>query len=326
MFKLKVNLAKINLPLIRHGVVLLVFISLNIECFASNYSSWNQSIKSTSLICNEVSGLTIPKEDIPPKTFTVDCSFTNFYHAVTTEQEYKKAKFCAVSSHDKKNLIRMYANGKGGARNIDLAIHLACDFNIITATHIRRIEHLLTLKANQSNLNEFDIEDDEDKIERLELDIGSYIDKLDFHMPLLVEEVKTQSEIFLKHRVFHETHYQELPLSSYQEDFKARRAWFNLFKTIVECSLPEYNKLQFVKADAELNNVFKFLKKSKLENQNQETAIPFESILETERAWLKYKNAMIRFERARCPSNNPYSLATYLTLERTDQLKKLHNR
>lgn len=80
----------------------------------------------------------------------------------------------------------------------------------------------------------------------------------------------------------------------------------------------------FAKADKELNDVYSNLMKSDKINDNfDECGATKDTIKDTQRAWLKYRDSWVKFAALRYPNISENIWKTWLTKQRIEQLKEI---
>ena len=274
MGKLKCYCVVFGLTSLRLLSLVSLLLILSIDCYAieaEKHTSWNQDIQRTVIECNSVADMNIPIQDQFDEAISnqIACDASKYYYGIRTEIDYIKARQCAIESNYKDVLIMLYANGKGVAKNIDLAIHLECGFPIITIEHIKRIEHLMQLKAGKKYKKNFDMCDDKGsnsvnlciieevnrQVRNLQWEIDIYISHLNIKEPRLITDVRKRADNYIDSRAFNET---DEPVKLFN-DYKNL---FELLKNTVNCNIPEYDNADYTRADTELNKLFQVLRNS----------------------------------------------------------------
>jgi uncharacterized protein YecT (DUF1311 family) len=122
-------------------------------------------------ICRRVGDPVMPMADRPSAAETRalrSCDSENLYYGDNMKVDYVRARHCAAieAEHDPDGgetlggrtiLMQLYANGRGVARNLDLATGYACTINASPAEYDQRIAHL---KRMRDAPDEFDYCDD----------------------------------------------------------------------------------------------------------------------------------------------------------------------
>jgi len=136
----------------------------------------------TRSICAAVSDTRAPEGDLPtPEDRTVleGCSSADLYYGIGMPADPVAARKCAFLEvernkaeaahsfatpfefHDAHGMLAMiYANGKGAGRNLDFAIHAACQMEDAPRAMVGRIEHLDRLRREGPDADAFSTCDD----------------------------------------------------------------------------------------------------------------------------------------------------------------------
>lgn len=133
--------------------------------------STNPEFTDSKAVCRRVGDPVMPLEDRPSAAETralKGCDSENLYYGDSVKVDYVRARHCAAieAGHDpdaqdtlggRTILMQLYANGRGVARNLDLATGYACTINASAAEYDQRITHL---KHMREVPDEFDYCDD----------------------------------------------------------------------------------------------------------------------------------------------------------------------
>ncbi len=272
------------------------------------------------------------------------------------DQDYNRARKTALLYEndlyewDKIILIMLYANGYGVQKNIDLAIALTCQLQVKPEEIKNRIEHLEALKNNKSNsMTDFDFFED-----TLDRGIVANYYRSGVYYPIntrLQELRKTWSEKenkkyvalmeaasnFFQLNAVYETQHAGHANDHTQE---WQEAWQDagLFLSIVKFEKQRFSIFtheDFLKYDKEMNELYReLIKKLTQANQKEEYYVRFysitvdedlkESVENTQKAWLAYRKAWVKFAAVRYPLMSPDSVKTWLTKKRIkDQQENL---
>src|SRR5260370_35756380 len=98
------------------------------------------------------------------------CSSMNLYYGLGAPADPVRARLCAYTELGEKRanddyflgadtLMMVYANGRGVARNLDLALRFACEGNTMPDSG-SRVQHLVELKPKNSKEPDFDVCED----------------------------------------------------------------------------------------------------------------------------------------------------------------------
>ncbi len=273
----------------------------------------------------------------------------DLYYGLGAPADPEKARLCAYTELGQKRaeddyflggdiLMMVYANGRGVARNLDLALRFACDGNTMPDSG-PRVQHLEELKAKNSKDSDFDVCDDiprpimfhgigadgacdgrDDQVRSAKQDAiiakWSAADKQAF------AKLRKAADAFIAARSEAETDRNgagAVIIPAYEtaglnDAFIAALAQFESGK------LPSFTSADYAKADAELNASYRDALKAARQSKGTVTV---EGIRETERGWLAYLTAWVTFGRQKYPNVAADSWRTWLTQERTTQLRDL---
>jgi uncharacterized protein YecT (DUF1311 family) len=87
--------------------------------------------------------------------------------------------------------------------------------------------------------------------------------------------------------------------------------------------LPKFTALEFSKVDAELNSLYSKLQSDPKNSAYEYTTLTPEGVKIAQRAWLRYREAWVKFGHVKYPSVTPESWRTWLMQERVEILKDL---
>lgn len=309
---------------------------------ADKDSSWYKQ-------CIAVKSANIPSKDIPSEQLAQTlsrCNATNLYYDTKTNinhsnLDWEKVRNCAFAEKDDAVLMMLYANGFGVTRNINLAIYFACKVGGAPAEADSRVSHLENLKDDKEN-NVFDLcdditsgfmggfcasikerEDEQIRTKRL-VEFG---EKLTNSQKTLFNQLQVAAKNFAELRGNNET--DQMGTARSELVIEARGAELDSFETNLykfeSGNIPHYTSEQFGKLDKSLNHIYQEIMHAKVGDDLRLgfTTITTEDVKNTQRAWIKYRDAWVSFGRARYTSFDPISLKGLFTEQRIDQLNEL---
>ncbi len=327
----------------------LIFFS---TCFAENTTYEYLCKKSSFLlhcekihqICQQAALVTIPSEDKPTLEEKQNlCSSGNLpYDPV-------KARKCAYLQVEQNRrdgpfegiavLMRVYANGEGVKRNLDLALKFACDdADGAPAEYEGRILSLNQLRQAGNQSRNFDYCDDVTSGEMAgwcaSRDAGNKKNKRDSELAGLISSwSKDDKQEFERLRLVWKK-YLEASVNEVDQSGTGRSAFViehaesleeNFVSSMGKFShgeFPSYSKEDFIQVDRELNMIYKEIQ-GKTENQvSLWGTVTKDGIKNTQRAWLKFRDAWVIFAKQKYPSVADVVWKTWLTRERIEQLKE----
>ncbi|MDF7775971.1 hypothetical protein P1X14_12000 [Sphingomonas sp. AOB5] len=123
---------------------------------------WVEDDAATQRICASVAKVEIPKQDFPSVAARAElkgCDSEVLYYGIGTPADPVKARQCAMTEIGSDEepwpllsgegiLMMIYANGRGVPRNLDVAIHLACQLDDSIAAREFRVARLDGLRRS----------------------------------------------------------------------------------------------------------------------------------------------------------------------------------
>lgn len=299
-------------------------------------------------ICERVKNVSYPPADQPTvrnAKALKDCNSYNLYYGFYEEADPEKARLCAFGEmkdlgdspfYGKAMLMTIYANGVGAKQNLDLALKLACEVEGAPAEVEGRVQHLAELKAKNWQGSDFSLCDDitsgymqgfcadhadrfaEAKRNEKLGDIQAKWTKADIKEFAVLSKIANQ---YFDVRADQEVDQTGTGRAAFTiGELAAQKDFF--LKTLEELergALPPYSARQFKDADAALNTVYqKIQKKTELEWGS----VTKGGIKATQRTWLKYRDAWIKFCSKKYPGVSSERINTHLTLKRVKELEE----
>jgi uncharacterized protein YecT (DUF1311 family) len=302
--------------------------------------------------CEQYKKISIPAADLPiagDRKQLAACVSEDLYFGFEKPADPVRARKCAYLERERAKkgtadgvfsgaglLAMIYANGKGAARNFDLALKFACEVDGAGAENGGRFDHLLELKRQHWTGSDFSLCDDitsgfmmgwcahleerGDKIQRqrrLEQVTGRWgpAEKQ------ALSELQAVASRFFESSSSHEVDsgsgraaFEIEEQASLEDDFVHDLEQFEKGR------LPQFSAADFTQADAELNAIY-----AKLRALPRQVIGPtFADIKETQRIWLEYREAWVKFGRQKYPRVPAESWRTWLTQERTKMLEDVY--
>ena len=304
--------------------------------------------------CLRVQHRQVPVGDLPrtphtPNTGDGDgahCNAGQRYYdklsqAATSPAEWHQVRYCALASNDTPVLMMLYANGFGVTRDADLAIRYACSSDGALAEMEGRVMHLVRRKAAPSG-DRFDQCDDitsgfmggycasiaDDQAGRIRTAFLARARKaMSAPQQVAFDALLTAASTFAASRGNDETDMSGTARAAMAIDATAReQEWLRehvaaFEKGQVNLPAPE----QFAAADAELNRAYRRVMQASATDPDHPQRLAWStveksSVRATQRAWLAYRDAWVRFAAVRYPTIDPASLKSALTQWRSKQL------
>jgi len=234
-------------------------------------------------------------------------------------------------------LLNIYANGKGAKRNIPLAKRMACIIWSAPAELEARLEHLSQIEAGKSLETEFDVCDDitsgrmggecaahQERISDAERNryLSQVRGKLSAAQRSFLSDLEKKLDAFVTARSDGEIDQGGTIRMArlIGEEEVVRVQFADGIKTLIDGISGDWKPADYKKADQELNAVYK-----KLQGRKEFIAegVSAERIKLSQRAWLKYRDAWVKFGQSLYPDRLPESLITELTRQRVVMLSEL---
>jgi uncharacterized protein YecT (DUF1311 family) len=308
--------------------------------------------------CDNFAKIQVPASDLPTpeeRKALASCNSYDLYFGFDDLADSVKARKCAYLEREPGTvttnpnpvfsgaglLTMIYANGKGAARNFDLALKFACEFDDNHLSESEpRFEHLLKLKNENWTGDDFDLCDDQSTTLTMNWCVNQGSDE---GQPVRAAEVSAITE---KWTAAEKTAVRELQKAatasfeaSTQNEVDQGGTIHTLREAAVETSLnddfltalqrfekgqlPKFTALEFSKVDAELNSLYSKLQSDPKNSAYEYTTLTPEGVKIAQRAWLRYREAWVKFGRVKYPNVSPDSWRTWLTQERVKILKDL---
>ncbi|MDB5948429.1 MAG: hypothetical protein JWR65_284 [Massilia sp.] len=300
--------------------------------------------------CLRVQHRQAPTRDLtplPPQTKAKACAAGKLYYekrnqANTSQGEWDQVRRCALASDDSAVLMMLYANGLGVAQDADLAIKYACSGEAALAEMETRVLHLVNLQADTRRFDQCD-------------DITSG------RMGAVCAWIATEQSGKLRSAFLARLRARLTPAQQASLDVlvKASDRFAHAFgndetdmggtagvQMVIDAEAREQEWLrehlaafergqfklpaaeQFDLADAELNQAYARVMQSPATEPGHPGRLPNstvdkQGVRATQRAWLAYRDAWIRFAAQRYPALDQAALKAALTQWRTKQLARL---
>lgn len=261
-----------------------------------------------------------------------------------TEADWRRVRICALTKDDSSVLMMLYANGLGGRRNPRLALKYACATGGAPAEVWGRVGYLSELSENDS-VTDFDICDhatsglmagycaaiQERQRSRERNEKLTKITRK-FSRAEMAEFRRLDSAIvaFARQRGMSETDASGTARAAFSIQATAEEmdALIRLLESIEQGGGVAQQSSEVVDLDRQLNQYYRQIMAIKGQREGEPdrlgyTTITKAGVKETQRAWLKYRDAWVRFARVRYPKLDPMALTGYLTKQRVDQLHGL---
>ncbi|HET6930643.1 MAG TPA: lysozyme inhibitor LprI family protein [Candidatus Acidoferrum sp.] len=302
--------------------------------------------------CARLGPIEDPPADLPSpeeKQELANCSSYNLYFGFGAPPDLAKARKCAYLERDQGKklpetvfggagtLAMIYANGKGVGRNFGLALKFACEIDGAPAENSARIEHLQQLeKENWAGAN-FNLCDDatsglmQGRCAKLQEDLHQVrrVKKLEGltenwnpEERQAFTELQSAANAFFDSSSRNEVDLSGTGRAAFEIEAKAalKDGFLGALERFERGQLPKYRAADFVKADAQLNDLYKRIQSAPNQPIDFTTVTP-EGIKSAQTAWLRYREAWVEFGKLKYPIVLPESWRAWLTQERVKMLQ-----
>jgi len=296
-------------------------------------------------ICASVKDVQLPTGDRPTaaeENALTSCASVDAYFGFDGAVDPVKARKCAYAEIDrgarppiagKAILMMVYANGKGVARNFDVALKLACSIGDAPGDAAGRIHQLDRLKKANWTGNNFSICDHSSGRELYEqcATLQERFDKRerDSQFNQLTSSWSgPQVKAFHTFRSEAEKFYQVQAGNAVnlESTFEVQEETFLLNGLLTSLQqfergdLPKYSAAEFRKAEVEESAAYARTQTGKEARWGTVTRA---GVSRSEEEWRRYCDAWIAFGKKRYPAVTEQSWKTWLAMERTTMLNRL---
>lgn len=300
--------------------------------------------------CRRVRDVTPPLAEritAPARGQLTECDAEQLYYGIGIPPDLEQARACALhhlgespDPFDGAGLLTMiHATGRGGLRDLDLAIHYACQMNGAPAEMAARIERLTRIKAGEETAGGFSVCEDATSgflAGRCALHVWhiAQADRNAFFATLASQFDDSQKRAFAQLRKVVET-YATHSASGETDQTGTMRVAFTVARqeevlsgfttllfTLEDRRAPQPS-VGFAATDARLNAIYQGIMASRFPSAYMSGGIKAHGIREAERAWIAYRDAWVAFAEARHPWLNTDVLKVHLTQERMAFLEQL---
>lgn len=301
-------------------------------------------------VCAAVSGVNFPTQDRPSRETAnglSDCSSVDLYYGIGMPLDFIKARQCAFLEIDRGDheiwggssiLMMIYANARGTERNFGLAIKLACQNDLAPGGGQEyRIKHLAELRDKKWEGNNFSICDDttsgywQGNCEWLKERIANakrnaQLEQISSQWSVPKKEalalLEDKFNRFVQLRTENEVDLSGTARSAMQieEESVLRKEFLAKLEMLNNGALPQFTLEQFAGADKELNSVYQQIQ---LKTDLASGTVTREGVKKTQRSWLVYRDAWVKFGRQQFPDVGADNWKTWITRERVKMLMDL---
>jgi len=295
-------------------------------------------------MCASVKNVELPAADRPTpaqEKALAKCVSADLYFGFGEAADPEKARKCAYAEMDrdakspiggKAILMMIYANGKGAARNFDVAIKLACSIGGAPGDDAGRVYQLDRLKKQNWAGNNFSVCDHSsgremyeqcailserfDKIERDQkfndlIAAWKPAEKKAFHT--FMEEANRFYEVQAKNGVNLEGTFE------IQEEIFFKNNLLTTLEAFERGELPKYTAEEFQRSEAAENEVYQ---RTQAGSDDHWGTVTRQGVQKSEDEWRRYRNAWIAFGKEKYPGVSEQSWKAWLDNDRAVMLSR----
>ena len=290
------------------------------------------------------------------------CSADTLYHGVSNKPAFIDARLCAFIEIDYEEhgkllenldifgsvgvLMMVYANGQGVARNIPLAKRYACELGGASAELEGRLAHLDAIAKRPKSADTLAICDDitsgymmgmcaahGEAAATLGRDTrwSALTAKWSPAEIAALAQLRAHSKTFFQSRVENEVDFSGSARGALAigERNNLEDAFLDSVDAFESGKLPKFTVKQLKSADAALNKSYAAARAAATVKPGEEDFGPLgtirpDGIRTTERNWVKYRDAWVKFGALKYPKVTAEAWLTWLTREREKQLRALY--
>ena len=293
------------------------------------------------------------------KNLLAKCDSQSLYYGIGKTADPVSARQCAYieraggenAGHPLSGaaiLSMIYANGEGVPRNYALALKFACEAGGAPAESEGRVQHLEDLQTKEhlqqtsQAATNFDFCDDstsgymqgfcaakDDRITQARRDrrLNAIMSRWTAKQKTAFAPLEKAADTFFTEHARSEVDQSGTGRAAFvlDEETKVRNAFVAAISKFEKGDLPRSSAVQFRAADSALNATYSNALKATASTDPNSTARAFgtvnaDDIRNTQRLWLRYRDAWVAFGAVKYPSVSADSWRTWATLARTRQL------
>jgi len=296
-------------------------------------------------ICAEVKDVELPSQDRPvpeDEKALAGCVSADLYFGLGQPADPVKARKCAYVEMEKSDghmpfggrtiLMMVYANGKGAARDFDVALKLGCEIGGAPNDIAGRVRRLARLKEEHWTGDTFSICDYsagkymyeqcailQERFDKVKRDsrLDAIVAKWSAANRRAFHVLQAKAQTFFRARVgmeidlsgtleVHETAFLERDLTSTLEQFERG-------------DLPKFSPDAFREADAAMDAAYS---RTQTGGRSQWGTVTRKGIRKGQRTWITYRDSWVKFGRKKYPGVAAESWKTWLTQQRIAMLDR----
>ncbi|HEX7288411.1 MAG TPA: lysozyme inhibitor LprI family protein, partial [Candidatus Angelobacter sp.] len=295
-------------------------------------------------LCAEVKDVALPATDRPTAEETkvlAGCVSQELYFGFDKTPDPVAARKCAFLEMDRGNnepfagktiLMMVYANGKGVVRNLDLALKLGCEVPGGPGDVAGRVHQLARFKQANWSGNNFSVCDHSgdqhmyrecaildyrfDHLER-ERTLDAMAAKFTAPQKKMFETLRRETAAYFKVEAakgINLTGTHEI-----QENGFLERGFISSLEQLAGGDLPKFSAKEAAEAETAMNSDYD---KARAIKRNIASNLTPEGLKETQQAWMRYREAWLKFGKARYPSVSEVSWKAWTAQQREELLQR----
>jgi len=317
-------------------------------------SDWANApeFEQSKALCRAVRDRDPPAADAPTAAEAAalrGCSSEALYYGIGMPADPVRARHCAFLEAQageadgqplhlfsgRAMLMTIYANGVGARRDLDVAIHLACQVDGAPAESHGRVSRLAQLRDERWTGTDFHVCDDitsglaggycaGHRASIAELRREAEIERLTAGWPddhrRAFQTLRAAHDAYLDARVEGELELSgTLRIAIQVEEQQAHRDQLvEMIHLLERAGAQPFRPNAFPAADSDLNAAYRAALRG--DPDDETVAARVEGIRSAQRAWLRYRDAFLDFASLRYPRTPRGALAAWLTVQRTELL------
>lgn len=307
------------------------------------YCQTTISDPATKQICAEVKDVVLPAQDRPgpeeAKTLA-GCVSKDLYFGFGQPADPAKARQCAYLEMEDGNknlpfagraiLMMVYANGKGAARNFDLAIKLGCEMSGTPNDVAGNVRQLARFKQGHWTGDNFSVCDHssgrymylqcailQDRFDKVERDkkLNAIVSRWNAQDQKAFQLLQEAADRFFQAHASKEADL-EATIEVHEKAFLENK-FISMLEQSERGELPRFTEEQFNQADAAMSAAYSRIQGGKVQRWG---TVTLEGIGIAQQAWVSYREAWATFGKQKYPGVSTESWQTWLTQQRLEML------
>ncbi len=297
--------------------------------------------------CAQMKNVKLPASDRPgseEKKALAKCVSADLYFGFGQPSDPGKARECAYLEIERGDglmfggrsiLMMVYANGKGATRDFDVALKLACEIDGAPAEIEGRVQHLTRLKQEHWTGDDFSLCDDitsgsmqgacaglQERFaqQKRQVKLDAIVAHWTSEERRAFHEFQPAANKFFAARADNEVDLSGTGRAAFEieEQASLQDGLVSALQKFERGELPSSSADGFDRANAELNFAYEKIQKTPGFKWGSVTS---GQIKQTQRAWVAYRDAWVKFGGKKYPGVSAESWKMWLTQERTKMLE-----